>query len=88
MLFNKGQLLREDIVFLKKIRELNWHTIHGKTKNINTVRANYLEGTIKTVWIGPMAQSEHITHFEDVTQSKDITQSENIIQSEDGQIKL
>ena len=38
--------------------------------------ANYLEGIIKTVWIGSMAQSE------------DITQSEDIIPSEDGQIKL
>ena len=29
------------------------------------VGANYLEGTIKTVWIGPMTQSE------DINQSKD-----------------
>ena len=35
-------------------------------ENLNiVVRANYLEGTIKTVWIGPMAQSEDINQSED-----------------------
>ena len=35
------------------------------TEQFIIIGANYLEGTIKTVWIGPMAQSEDIIPSED-----------------------
>ena len=35
------------------------------TNYLYAMGANYLEGTIKTIWIGPMAQSEDINQSED-----------------------
>ena len=51
-------------IFLTKYyNSCNMHKLYSKF--IITVGANHLEGTIETVWVGPMTQSEDINQSED-----------------------